>query len=62
MRERALDALWRDFVAAAAMLAFCTLVGGIVSLLHGWVMYPSGLTDAQSLAVAAVLSLADGRA
>jgi hypothetical protein len=51
MREKALSELRKDCIAAFAMLAICTMVGGIVSMLHGW------------LAVAAVLSLADpGRA
>jgi hypothetical protein len=34
MSEQTLDSLWRDFVAAAAMLAFCTMVGGVLALLH----------------------------
>jgi hypothetical protein len=39
MREQTttLDHLWREFLAAAAMIAFCTAVGGIVALLHGGV-------------------------
>lgn len=51
MREQTLSELRKDIWASAAVLVFCTMFGGIVSMLHGW------------LAVAAVLSLADpGRA
>jgi hypothetical protein len=36
MSERTLDALWRDLVAAAAVIAVCTMVGGLVAMMHGW--------------------------
>ena len=38
MSERALSELRKDCIAALAMLAVATLLGGIVSLLHGWVV------------------------
>jgi hypothetical protein len=31
MSEQTLDVLWRDFVAAAAVIVFCTLIGGMVA-------------------------------
>jgi hypothetical protein len=30
MSEQTLDVLWRDFVAAAAVIAVCTAIGGMV--------------------------------
>ena len=37
-RERPLDALWRDCIAAAAVIVFATAIGGVVAYLHGWAM------------------------